>query len=418
MIWHQNCLPCAREFIRCITRSWTLDSWTINTMFPTEIPDELIFKILNLLPVEDQFAAPLVCRKANDILQDQHFWLPRIRALDPDAHLSPTKQHFREVFTRACKETAFLTRNHLKLRLFFQNDPAGMILLEQQLKSLQTLCLHPWGENCITNLGKINQLLNTLNDAIITHQLPANAISLRLEGITRLPESVLNQHQVLFGTLHKLELQENFLERLPENIQLCSNCESLNLYNNPMRYLPLNFAQLQNIQFLYFSEGKMSHIPSEIFQLANLQWLSFSKMHLTEVDNRIGQLKHLTWLYLRENHITVLPESFYRLVKLKELFLEHNPLSPLQFHKVLDLLRKIQFDVHDAFRTQFALIKNAKETQNGKEETDVNDLIDKFDLLSMTPAVTPLRASLRKRTLLSSGSEIGVRPLYKGKRAI
>ncbi len=379
-------------------------------MFPTEMPDELIFKILDLLSVQDQSSVSQTCRKGYNILQDEHFWLPRIRALAPNAHLSPTQQHFRELFSRACKETAFLTRNHLKIRLVLQNDPAGMAVLNQQLHHLQTLCLNPWGENCVANLSNINQLLNAINEAIISHQLPTNTISLRLESMTRLSETMLEQHQALFGSVQKLELQENFLEKLPDNIQLCRNCVSLNLYNNPMRYLPPNFAQLQNLQYLYLSEGNMPHIPPEIFQLSQLQWLSFSNMHLNEVDSRIGQLKRLTWLYLRDNHITVLPESFYQLVKLKELFLEHNPLSPLQFHKVLDLLHNIQLDVHNAFRTQFALLKKAKEAKNDKKEMDVNDLIERFDLLSMTPAVTPHRASLRKRTLLSSGSEFGVRP--------
>lgn len=380
-------------------------------MFPSEIPDELIFKILDLLSLQDQYSVAKTCRKGNAMLQDEHFWLPRIRALAPSIHLSPTKQHFSQLFTRALKETAFLTRNHLKIRLFFQNDPAGMAELDQQLHNLQALCLNPWGENCIANLSNINRLLNTMNLAIINHQLPVTAVSLRLEGITRLPETVLNQHPTLFSTLQKLELQENFLEKLPENIQLCKNCGSLNLYNNPMRYLPASFAALQNLQFLYLSEGNMPHIPAEIFQLTKLQWLSFSNMHLLEIDKRIGQLKHLTWLYLRDNQITVLPESFYKLVKLRELFLERNPLSPLQFHCVLDLLRKIQCDVHEAFRTQFALLKGANETKKGKDESDVNDLIEKFDLLSMTPTVTPQRASLRKRTLLSSGSEIKARAL-------
>jgi Leucine-rich repeat (LRR) protein len=360
-------------------------------MFPSEIPDELIFKILDLLSLQDQYSVAKTCRKGNTMLQDEHFWLPRIRALAPSIHLSPTKQHFSQLFTRALKETAFLTRNHLKIRLFFQNDPAGMAELDQQLHNLQALCLNPWGENCIANLSNINRLLNTMNLAIINHQLPVTAVSLRLEGITRLPETVLNQHPTLFSTLQKLEL--------------------LNLYNNPMRYLPDSFAALQNLQFLYLSEGNMPHIPAEIFQLTKLQWLSFSNMHLLEIDKRIGQLKHLTWLYLRDNQITVLPESFYKLVKLRELFLERNPLSPLQFHCVLDLLRKIQFDVHEAFRTQFALLKSANETKKGKNESDVNDLIEKFDLLSMTPTVTPQRASLRKRTLLSSGSEIKARAL-------
>lgn len=381
-------------------------------MFPTEIPDELIFKILDLLSLQDQFSMSQTCRKANSVLQDDHFWKPRLRALSPELNVPPTKQHFKVAFTRALKETAFLTRNLLKIRLYFQNDPAGMTLLNNQLLALQTLCLNPWGKKYLAKLSSINQLLNSINDAIVTHQLPLNGPSIRLEAITRLPASVLTRHQALFANVQKLELQDNFLERLPDNISLCENCCSLNLYNNPMRYLPTSFSTLQNLQFLYFSEGNMSHIPAEIFQLSKLQWLSFSHMHLLDVDSRIGQLKQLTWLYLRDNQISVLPESFYKLVKLRELFLEHNPLSPLQFHRVLDLLRNIQFDVHDAFRAQFALLKNANNAQKGKTETDVNDLVERFDLLSMTPSVTPHRA-LRKRALVSSGSEIGARLLFK-----
>jgi|GEM_PF-5023955 len=382
-------------------------------MFPTEIPDELLFKILNLLSLQDQFTITKTCLRSNEILQDPHFWRPRLHALAPEVHLLPTKQHFHKAFTRVLRETAFLTKNMLKIRLYFQMDPDGMATLNNQLRNLQTLCLDPWGENYIANLSTINQLLNTINHAIVTHQLPVNGVSLRLEGITRLPASVLTQHPALFAGLQKIELQDNYLERLPDNMNTCQTCFSLNLYNNPMRYLPASFAVLQNLQFLYLSEGNMPLMPAEIFQLTKLQWLSFSNMHLVDVDNRIGQLKNLTWLYLRDNHISVLPESFYKLVKLRELFLEHNPLSPLQFHRVLDLLQNIQFDVHGAFRTQFALLKNAKKANKGKAETDVNDLVERFNLLSMVPTVTPLRSTLRKRTLLSSGSEMGVRPILK-----
>lgn len=155
----------------------------------------------------------------------------------------------------------------------------------------------------------------------------------------------------------------------------------------------------------------MEHIPAEIFALSHLQWLSFSNMHLIDVDPRIGQLKHLTWLYLRDNQISVLPESFYKLVKLKELFIERNPLSPLQFHRVLELLRKIQFDMHDAFRTQFTLLKNAN--KSGFDETDVNDLIEKFDLLSTKEAVTPLRRTQGRKVLFSSGTAIGNRAGFR-----
>lgn len=381
-------------------------------MFPREIPDELIFKILNLLSLQDQSAVAKTCSKGNSILLDPHFWQPRLNALSPQTQLAPTKQHFAQVFARALKETAFLTRNLLKIRLIFQMDPNGMAVLDRQLRDLQTLCLNPWGEQCIENLSMINGLLNAINDSIISHQLPASGIAVRLEGITRLPAMTLTRNQTLFSGLQKLELQENFLECLPENIDVCENCLSLNLYNNPMRYLPKAFARLQNLQFLYFSEGNMPHMPVEIFQLRQLQWLSMSKMHLVDVDSRIGKLKQLTWLYLRDNYIQVLPEDFYRLSKLKELFIEHNPLSPLQFHRVLELLRKIQCDVHDAFRTQFALLKGAyKENKGNVESNDVNDLVEKFDLLTMAPTVTPLRSSLRRRILKSSGSAIGVRGL-------
>lgn len=374
-------------------------------MFPLEIPDELVFQILNLLPLKDQFSFSQTCNTANLFMRDTHFWGPRIRALSPQSELTPTKQHFAQVFKRTLLETAFLNRNHLKIRMLLQTMPVAMAEVEQKLKALSALCLNPWGEDHLTHLATINRLLNEINQALVTAQLPAYTTALRLECLTRLPEASLEQHRALFSGLQKLELQDNLLEHLPSNIAHLQQCFSLNLYNNPMRYLPASFANLTNLQFLYFSEGHMEHMPPEIFQLSHLQWLSFSKMHLVDIDSRIGQLKHLTWLYLRDNHITVLPENFYKLVKLRELFIEHNPLSPLQFHRVLDLLRKIQFDMHDAFRAQFTLLKNANKA--GKEETEVNDLIERFDLLSTVEVVTPLRTSLRQRTLLSSGAAIG-----------
>ncbi|MGE3319297.1 MAG: leucine-rich repeat domain-containing protein [Candidatus Berkiella sp.] len=375
-------------------------------MFPIEIPDELIFQILNLLPLQDQYTVSKTCHKANDIMKDHQFWGPRIKALSPQSQLPPTKHHFAEVFKRALQETAFLNRNHLKIRMLLQTYPVAMAEVEAKLRTLSKLCLNPWGEEYLANLSMIDRLLNEINHALITVQLPAFAVALRLDCITRLPAQTLEQHAHFFKDLQKLELQDNLLEQLPSNIDILQNCSSLNLYNNPMRNVPPSFGNLQNLQFLYFSEGHMPHMPPELFRLTRLQWLSFSNMNVVEIDAKIGQLKHLTWLYLRDNQVSVLPESFYKLVKLKELFLEHNPLSPLQFHRVLNLLRNIQFDMHEAFRTQFTLLKNAKNDSKDNEEADVDDLIERFNLLSTTEAVTPLRHHSRKKTLLASGTEI------------
>ncbi len=380
-------------------------------MFPTHIPDELIFKMLDLLPLSDQIAFSETHKKAHSFMSDRHFWLPRIKALDPDSKLNPTRQNFIHVFKRSLEETAFLTRHSSKIATLLQNQPIKGAEVSQKLSQLNVLCLNPWGEDCAKRLTTIAELLESINDTLIETQLPASAFSLRLEGITRIPARTLERHRPFFAELGKLECQGNFLDRLPDNIDICQNCTSVNLYDNPMRYIPDNFAKLQKITYLYFSDGFMPHMPAAIYQLKNLQWLSFSNMHLSELSHEIKQLQNLTWLYLRDNQLSVLPEDFYKLTKLKELFIDHNPISPLQFHRVLELLRKIQCDVHEVFKTQFMLLKNAptKKT-NAHFRNEVEDLVGRFDLLSVKEAVTPLRQHLQRRTLTASCSDVQIKP--------
>ncbi|MCS5711392.1 leucine-rich repeat domain-containing protein [Candidatus Berkiella aquae] len=376
-------------------------------MFPTQIPAELIFKILDLLPLYDQVIFSSTCKNANNFMNDYHFWLPRIKALDPSCTLEPTRQHFCQIFKRTLDETAFFTKNTEKINTLLENHPEQKSKVTQQLAQLQTLCLNPWGEDHLKHLASIHELIESINATLIEAQLPTSTFSLRLQCITRLPAGTIAAHADYFANVGKLELQENLLQRLPDNIDTCQNCTSLNLYDNPMRKLPDSFARLQGIQFLYFSNGCMPHIPASLYKLKNLQWLSFSHMHLTELSADIKQLKNLTWLYLCDNQIAVLPEDFYKLTKLRELFIDHNPLSPLQFHRVLELLRKIQCDVHDAFKTQFMLLKKANEGK--KTGNDVNDLVERFNLLSMAPPMTPLRNNqMHKRSLTASSSAINL----------
>lgn len=379
-------------------------------MFPTHIPNELIFKILDLLPLSDQIAFSATHKEANDFTSDYHFWLPRIKALDPDNKLSPTRQHFIQVFKRTLEEAAFLTSHAEKIAALLKNHPEQMIEVTQKLTQLNQLCLNPWGEHYAHHLATIAELIESINDTLIEAQLPASTFSLRLECITRIPVRTLECHRDFFAALGKLECQGNLLERLPENIDICQNCTSVNLYDNPMRYIPDSFAKLQKITYLYLSDGFMPHLPAAIYELNHLQWLSFSNMHLAEISPKIKQLKNLTWLYLRDNQLSVLPEDFYKLTKLRELFIDHNPLSPLQFHRVLELLRKIQCDVHDAFKTQFVLLKNAPTKKSPVDcRSEVEDLVERFDLLSVKEALTPLRHHTQRRTLTASCSDVGAK---------
>ncbi len=370
-------------------------------MFPTDIPDELVLHIFSFLPLSDQLQFSQTCSTAQQISNERSFWRPRIHALAPHVALEPTKQHFLQVFRRALNETAFFTKNHAKITAILALHPERMAEFNDKLRLLQTLCLNPWGECCIENLRSIQRLLVEINENIVQAQIPATGISLRFECLTQLPSTIIERHRALFSQLQKCELQDNLLECLPNNIDILQNCCSLNLYNNPMRYIPKSLENMQNLAFMYFSEGNMPHIPNPIYKLKNLQWLSFSHMGLTSLSTDIGHLKNLTWLYLRDNQLSVLPEAFYKLTKLKEVFLEHNPLSALQYDNVLKLLRKIQCDVHGLFKTQFAMLAKSP----GSEPFEVNDLVERFDLLSMTPMLTTHRA--QRKMLVSSGTDLG-----------
>ncbi len=364
------------------------------------LPLELIFKIIDELPLQAQLSLADTCQDMNNITRDEYFWRKRIRAISPsELVLEPTKENFKTRLKRIYSEIKFLEQHFAKILALSDGNKAAQQQLNKNFECVKSLMKYPWGENSVADLSEADQLLIAINEITIQLQLPPPiAKSLRLEHITRLPARSISQNQAIFSQLERLELNGNLLETLPENINICLNLLMLDLYDTAITFFPKHLKDLTQLQFFYCSGGNTSQLPDMLYTNPQLKWVAYDNMHLVSIGEDIKNLKVLSWLYLANNQISVLPCSFSTLTALRELFLSNNPLSALQSQKVTEFLQSIQCDVKDKVKRQATLLKRLRQDKSD----DVSHLAEQFDLLSITPQFTPNQARLKRLPLSCS----------------
>ncbi|MBS0288231.1 MAG: leucine-rich repeat domain-containing protein [Proteobacteria bacterium] len=318
-----------------------------------DLPDEVNLALSELLTLDSQLALSNTCHYFNKLIKDKFIWKKRIAELKP--FLSPfvntglpTKENFMALLThlhaRFCGEVLFLERVHPRLAALNHEHPERLLAVYQDIQRLKVLLQHFIQDNYLSVLTQANILLNQINQQIIEWQLAPHLVTppvhLKLEHITRLPETVLTQYTNLFAELKGLELKDNFLDTLPININMCVKLESLNVYDNPITCIPDTLRKLAELKFLYFSGGNFSKLPEVIYSLKNLQWLSLDNMQLKYISEDIQRLKQLTWLYVRNNQLIFLPLGLSKLPKLQFFMGDNNEFHPLQPKAILCFLKK------------------------------------------------------------------------------
>lgn len=148
-----------------------------------------------------------------------------------------------------------------------------------------------------------------------------------------------------------------FAERLPLEVGLLTNLQTLAINGRMLQELPHAIGNLKDLRVLEVINGRILHLPQTIGLLTQLKVLNLSNHHLEQLPETFGQLQSLEKLYLRRNRLEVLPPSFFQLTRLKELDLAENPLLHLSDSfgvltrlQSLDLSHLIVDDPYQNFR--------------------------------------------------------------------
>lgn len=138
---------------------------------------------------------------------------------------------------------------------------------------------------------------------ILLVQLPAWLGYAQPEKYYRsLDEALTNPTEV-----YNLELRALGLTTVPEIISKFINLQRLDLSNNELTDIsPSTFLALKSLHRLDLTDNKLSRLPDVVTKMTNLVSLNVSRNQLTFLPASIGNLQNLRFLTLEENQLTAL----------------------------------------------------------------------------------------------------------------
>lgn len=133
----------------------------------------------------------------------------------------------------------------------------------------------------------------------------------------------------LAPSLQSLDLRQNLINSISENVQLdrFTHLSFLDLQGNFLKKLPSSFSLLQELKYLNISSNYFDSFPVEVTLLKNLVDLDISFNRIKTLPDEIGNLKCLEKLAISNSYLMHLPDSFVQLSKLEELDLRYNQLQ-------------------------------------------------------------------------------------------
>ncbi|MCS7086603.1 MAG: leucine-rich repeat domain-containing protein, partial [Bacteroidia bacterium] len=170
------------------------------------------------------------------------------------------------------------------LNTLYLNDNL-LASLPQELFSLpiQYLYLHknnfsdvPAGLQNLTDLRTLDLGNNRISRPAVGDLGRLRWLSLRANGIERLPESFVSAPQLAF-----LFLQDNRLTSLPARVGEFSQLSVLDASDNPLSELPGNFGNLKKLQSLRLERAAFTDMPATIAGLDSTNGGSLRELRLS-----------------------------------------------------------------------------------------------------------------------------------------
>ncbi len=113
--------------------------------------------------------------------------------------------------------------------------------------------------------------------------------------------SVLNKNISFFENLKCLYLNDNFFQKLPEELATLQKLAVLNLAKNQFAEFPDVLLKMPRLKILDLSNNQLKEIPQSISLLKNLVILDLGGNLIEEIPDSISHLKHLKRLLLVGN---------------------------------------------------------------------------------------------------------------------
>ncbi|XP_040288336.1 leucine-rich repeat-containing protein 69 [Bufo bufo] len=170
----------------------------------------------------------------------------------------------------------------------------------------------------VLNLGN-NQFQRVPEELTFLHSLQ----TLHMFGnrITEIPACVFDG----LPNLKSLNLNNNFIENLPAEIEKLQSLEKLSINHNSLQNIPKELCVLQNLCELHLGNNQLQTLPEQIGFLSNLKELHIYRNNLVGLPEGLCRLRKLKILDVAGNQIQAFPSRLHE-VPLQELYCEENPL--------------------------------------------------------------------------------------------
>ncbi|MFW9897386.1 MAG: leucine-rich repeat domain-containing protein, partial [Candidatus Thorarchaeota archaeon] len=97
----------------------------------------------------------------------------------------------------------------------------------------------------------------------------------------------LNDPNVYFNQIRKLNYIDNLHIEIPQSINLLTNLKKLNIRHNYIKKLPESLFHMKSLQVLDFNHNQIKRIPESIIKLKNIESLIINDNYINSFSNSI-----------------------------------------------------------------------------------------------------------------------------------
>ncbi len=189
----------------------------------------------------------------------------------------------------------------------------------------------------LTNLRSFEASGNTLDTFGSTWNFPGlTALNLSQNRFNALPSNLF-----MMRNLRTLMVTNNFLARIPNDIQSLTRLQHVDFSHNLIRQITNDMSALGHVQTLNLAHNLLRQIPEGILSLTQeLTCLNLGYNALEEIPEGIGALLSLRTLFLNHNKLRNVHANLGGLTQLECLSLLHNPID--NFRQTLTTLQALR----------------------------------------------------------------------------